>query len=103
MAYVNTGQARCLTFEIDKKVAGSSLPGYPREYSIISAFTSSLGSFSAISETDFRRLSVTSYLSRLSAFKAYVQVAESVGSVDSITLPGYEAYKTDVTMCPIGR
>ena len=103
MSYVNTGIERCKTLRIDKKVSGVSMSGYPKDYSILSAFTASGNSYGVLTETQFQQLPNSNYLTRLADFKIYVQQAEGIASIDAITESGYEAYRTNTTSCPIGQ
>lgn len=103
MAYINTGVERCQTVRIDKKINNVSVSGYPKDYSILSAFTANGNSYSLITETDFQRMSEVNYLQRLSDFKDYVESVEEITSIDDITETGYEAYRTNTTSCPIGE
>jgi len=103
MSYVNTGIERCKTLTIDKKLAGGdSLPGYPKDYNILLAFTGPGGSYAAITETNFKRLTEANYILRLNAFKSYVQSVEGITSVDAVTETGYEAYRENLLSCPLG-
>lgn len=103
MAYLNTGIERCKTLRIDKKDSGVSLPGYPKDYSILNAFTANGNSYGTLTETQFQQLFLADYTSRLADFKIYVQQAEGVASIDAITELGYAAYRTNTTSCPIGQ
>lgn len=103
MAYINTGVERCKTVQIDKQINGASVIGYPKDYSILSAFTANGNSYSLITETDFQQMSDVNYLQRLSDFKDYVESIEEIASIDDITETGYEAYRTNTTSCPIGE
>jgi hypothetical protein len=103
MAWINTGMERCKTLRIDKQVGGVSLSGYPKDYSILAAFSQNGNSYGVITETEFMQLSEADYTNRLADFKDYVEAAESVANVDSITESGYEAYRENTTSCPVGE
>lgn len=100
---VNTGIQIASQITVDKKVSGVSITGYPKNYSILSAFTAGGNSYGVLTETQFQQLPNSDYLTRLADFKIYVQQAEGIASVDAITEEGYEAYKTNTTSCPIGQ
>lgn len=102
MAYVNTGIERCKTFRLDRQIEGVSLSGYPKDYDILSAFTAGGNSYNVVSAVEFQQLPLLDYQQRLADFKIYIETAEGIASVNSITEAGYEAYRTNTTACPIG-
>ena len=101
MDYVNTGIERCKTLTIDKRSGGASLIGYPKSYDILLAFTVGDVSHGVITEENFQRLSESIYNERLGDFKKYVESAESIVSINDITVPGFEAYRQNLNSCPV--
>ncbi len=93
---------RGVTLEITKEVSNQTLPGYPKSYSVLVAFSVNGRSYGVLTETQLQQLSVTDYTNRLSDFKDYVEAAEGIVSVDAVTESGYEAYRENTTSCPIG-
>lgn len=103
MTYVNTGLEIANRIMIDKLSGENHLPGYPKYYSILSAFTAGGNSYGVLTQTQLQQLPNSEYLARLADFKIYVQQAEGIASVDAITESGYAAYRTNTTSCPIGQ
>ena len=100
MAYVNNGEYRCKILTVNKKVEDESIPGYPKEYNITSAF----GAFSELTTEQFQQLSDGDYTTRLAAFYVYVDTQE--GDIDSAGYTyaeGEEPYGEDLVSCPIGE
>lgn len=103
MAWYNTGIERCQILTINKTLSGISLSGYPKNYSILAAFTANSNSYGVITATEFQQLSETNYLNRLSDFKSYVSASEDNIDIDAVTEEGYEAYRENTIACPIGE
>ena len=103
MSYVNTGIERCKTLTIDKQVDGVSIADYPKVYNLLAAFTVNGNSYGIITEVAFQQLSTPDYQDRLADFKDYVEAAEAIADVDAITEVGSEAYRENLTSCPIGE
>lgn len=103
MTYVNTGIQIANQIIIDKMSGENHLPGYPKSYSILNAFTANGNSYGILTQTEFQQLPNSNYLTRLADFKIYVQQAEGIASIDAVTEVGYEAYRTNTTSCPIGQ
>jgi hypothetical protein len=103
MGYVNTGKERCKICRFTRYVGGVPLIGFPKDFSILSAFSVNGNSYGNLTETDFQQLANSEYIDRLADFKIYIQKAEGIASVDAITESGYEAYRTNTTSCPIGQ
>jgi len=101
MAYVNTGYERCKTLNIEKSVDGVTLSGYPKQYSILAAFSINGFSFGVLTEQEFQELSSGDYGIRLNQFKQYVSSAEDGVDIDANTEVGYEARRENLTACPI--
>lgn len=100
---INTGIERGETFTIDKQVGGVSLSGYPKNYDIKAAFTAGGNSYSILTSQEFQELLEADYFDRLADFKIYIQTAEGLASIDDITVAGSEAYRENLTSCPIGE
>ena len=98
----NTGKQRCKTIQIVRSIIGENLTGYPKTYSLLSAFTVGGTSYGVITETEFKQLSVSLYNTRLAAFKMYISAAEDGLDIDAVTESGYSAYRDNTTSCPIG-
>ncbi|MBN1987837.1 MAG: hypothetical protein JW783_00385 [Bacteroidales bacterium] len=99
---VNTGYERAQTLNIDKKVGGVSVIGYPKNYSIVSAFTISNRSYPSLTMPEFQQLTGIDYSTRLTDFKAYVEAAEFGLVLDAVTSPSALPYRENTTSCPIG-
>lgn len=99
MAY--TGYQRSLTMTINKTVAGVQSIGYPRNYYGRNEFVWNGNTYPAIDVEVMGTMSVVAYQERLEAFKAYVESLEAGLSVDEATVPGGEAYRENLTACPI--
>ncbi|MBQ4278365.1 MAG: hypothetical protein IJC16_00230 [Rikenellaceae bacterium] len=97
MAYVNTGMQRSLTFTLTKKVNGTTVS--TTNYDGRLAF----GSYAQISDTELASMDEAQYLARLEAFKAYVEGIEADLDVDQATIAGAQAYRQNLTACPIGQ
>ena len=100
MAYVNNGDYRCKILTVNKKLDGVSLPGYPKNYDITSAF----GVYSTITDAQFSELSDADFQTRLAAFYSYVDTTE--GDLDSSNYSyeqGQGPTGTDAILCPIGE
>lgn len=100
MAYVNNGDYRCKILTVNKKLDGVSLPGYPKNYDITSAF----GVFASITDNQFSELSEVDFQSRLEAFYIYVDTTE--GDLDSANysyVEGEGPTGADAELCPVGE
>ena len=96
-----TGMERSLTVIISKTIGGIIQQGYPVTYQGRSAFTLSEVIYPAITLDQMVSMSVEDYNARLTAFKAYVESRESGLSLSTDLVEGYEAYKENLTACPI--
>jgi len=100
MAYVNNGNYRCKILNVDKKLNGISMVGYPKEYYITATFNE----FLALSDEQFQQLSDADYQTRLAAFYQYIDAQEGdIDSANYIYAEGEEPYGEDIVSCPIGE
>lgn len=83
---------RATELVVTKKIGGVNAVGYPRSYRLYDAF----GSYAAISKDSLSTMPVDDFLTRLSAFRLYVESIE-VG----VTLNTETAYKKNLTACPL--
>ena len=74
MAWVTTNTDVATTLTVEKKVEGQALAGYPKPYSLLSAF----GSKQAITANEWQKMSLTPRNERIDEFKAYVENAENI-------------------------
>lgn len=93
MTDINTGMQRATSVVVNKTMGGVSLDGYPKTFQLGGAF----GVYPAMTQTDIARLTVELYKQRLNAFVAYVVSVEP-----GITLNADDAYKRNLTACPLG-
>ena len=77
---------------VTKKVGGIEVNGYPKVYKMYEAF----GNYAAISVDDLAKLAAGDYQARLTAFKTYVETAETGVEVNI-----KEAYVENLTACPV--
>lgn len=108
--YIQDGRTRRLTLTVDyKNSLNESIPGYPKVYSITSAFVdpgAALGgmgvprNIAGITNVQLARINDVDYNSRLASFYNMVE-ADNIG-LDRNTnlLPGFEPTGTS-TLCPI--
>lgn len=68
---------RSLTVVIAKTVANELAEGYPRTYYGRSAFTWNSVYYQPLTDEELSVMSVNSYVTRLNAFKAYVESQEA--------------------------
>ena len=74
MAWVSTDKDVATSMVVTKTVLGQVLTGYPKTYSILSAF----GSQGAITENTWRKMSNSQQAARIAAFKSYINTTEGV-------------------------
>lgn len=72
MAWVTTKRDVATSLTVHKKVTGINIPGYPKTYSILSAFPG----VTAITVNQWQKLADRSY--RIEAFKQYIKTAENI-------------------------
>ncbi|MDR1370950.1 MAG: hypothetical protein LBJ72_12635 [Dysgonamonadaceae bacterium] len=99
MAY--TGMQRSLTVIINKTLAGVQVEGYPRTYYGRNEFAINGVAYPAIDVEKMATMPVENYTTRLNAFELYVESLEPGLDINSDTIPGSEAYKENLTSCPI--
>lgn len=97
----NTGKQRSLTVEINKTVAGEQSKGYPVIYDGRLDFSHNGINYPAIDQLALGTMPINQYTARLNAFKAYVQNLEQGLNFDTDTDPEAEAYRVNLTSCPI--
>jgi len=94
----NTGKQRSLTVTINKTIAGVVQEGYPRVYQGRNAFDT----YALITSLQMAQMPVSDYEIRLAAFENYVQGLEVGLNFTTDTVSGSEAYRDNITSCPIG-
>lgn len=92
MSNVNTGMERAYELTVIRRVNGAYVEGYPRVYRM----TDDFGAFSAIRKEEIGTMPLSEYKARLKAFKQHVEKVE-IG----ITISTDEAYRKNLTACPI--
>jgi hypothetical protein len=97
----NTGKQRSLTMIVNKTVAGVQSEDYPRTYYGRNEFTQNSIVYPAIDTLRMSTMPLADYTARLAAFKAYVESIEAGLDVDESTIAGSEAYRENLTACPI--
>lgn len=97
----NTGKQRSLTMNVNKTTAGVQSDGYPRTYYGRNEFTYNGVVYPAIDAFRMATMPVVDYDARLAAFKAYVETIELGLDVDETIIVGGEAYRENLTACPI--
>lgn len=99
MSYTYNGQYRCKTLTIDlKDAAGVSQTGYPKTYVITDAF----GSYGALTDQEFQKLTSTEYNTRLADFYQYVEGLSQGLALPGSIITGGEPTGTDLASCVIG-
>lgn len=93
---------RSLTVIINKKLAGVQEEGYPHTYYGRNEFSFGGITYPAIGIEQMAAMPVMDYLSRLTAFKLYVEILEAGLDIDTDTVEGCEAYRQNLTACPVG-
>lgn len=91
--FVNTGMQRAVELQVSKTVGNVSVSGYPHTYRMGDAFSG----YTAKTNDELAKMSVSDYLSRLAAFKIHVESVEPGVSVDTNA-----AYIQNTGSCPIG-
>lgn len=81
MAWITTDTDVACTLIVRKTVAGGSVPGYPKEFSILAAFNN----YQAITVDDWHKMETEPRDERINAFKLYVNQIESM-DVDSTAI-----------------
>lgn len=80
---IHNGNARNKFLTIQKKDAqGNNIPGYPKYYSIVEAFTHPQGNEPALTNAQFAQLSDAAYTARLNKFVQKVSQANAGIEVD---------------------
>ena len=74
MAWVSTNKDVAISIMVTKTVLGQALTGYPKTYSILSAFDTQ----GAITENEWRKMPYSQKTARISAFKDYINNMESM-------------------------
>lgn len=97
----NTGKQRSLTVTINKTVAGIQANGYPHTYYGRNEFTHNAVTYTAITSLQMATMPIADYNTRLAAFKAYVETLEQGLDLATDTVAGEEAYRDNLTACPI--
>lgn len=97
-----TGKERSLTVQISLTIAGVLQPSYPHTYQGRNAFTWDGVDYPTISPCDMQMMSYADYATRLADFELYVQSIEVGLDISSVTVAGKEAYRDNITSCPIG-
>ena len=97
----NTGKQRSLTVVVSKTVAGVQQTGYPKTYYGRNTFIHNGTTYTAIDTLMMTTMPVVDYQARLSAFKSYVENLESGLDIDDVVVAGEEAYRDNLTACPI--
>lgn len=92
MAIVNTGMQRAVELQVYKTVGNVSVSGYPHTYRLGDAFSG----YTAKTNDELSKMSVSDYQSRLSAFKIYIESVEPGVIVDVNA-----AYRQNTGSCPI--
>jgi len=96
-----TGMERSMTVAITKMIGGVMQPGYPATYQGRNAFSFNSIDYAAIDVTTMTSMSVLDYNERLTAFQSYVEAREVGLHFATDVVPGFEAYKENLTSCPI--
>lgn len=96
MAYVQTGKQISLTFTLTKLINGTVVNTIT--YDGLLAFDS----YPQITTQELKRLPFEDYITRLTAFKAYVENIESGLVFDECIVAGFEPYRDNTDACPIG-
>lgn len=94
MAIINTGMQRGTELTVTKKIGGDVVNGYPRVYKVTDAF----GNYAAVTVEELAKLAVEEYMTRLAAFKAYVEGVEN-----GVTVNTDEAYRENLVSCPLPK
>jgi len=98
---MNTGKERSLTIKVEKRLGGILQPGYPVIYQGRNLFYWNEMIWSAIPIEEFPFMSVADYNARLAAFTAYVESIESGLVIAESIIDGGDAYRDNLTACPI--
>lgn len=88
MAWVTTNRDVATSLTVHKKVGGINISGYPKTYSILSAFPG----VTVITVNQWQKLADRS--SRIAAFKRYIKTAENI-DVDATQTN--DVYRTSTT------
>ena len=86
---------------VNKTIAGVQAEGYPRTYYGRNEFTYNAIVYPAIEPLTMATMPVVDYEARLAAFNSYVETIEQALDVDATTIVGGEAYRENLTACPI--
>jgi len=95
----HTGKQRSLTVIINRTVGG--VQENPRTYYGCNEFTINNKTYPEISPALMAAMPTGEYLNRLSAFKLHVESLEPGLNIESDTIKGCEAYRENLTACPI--
>lgn len=95
MAYSNTGKARGTIIEVQK----TNNSAYPKDYSILEAFTVGGVTTPSITIDAYQKLSDTDAQTRLTKFLAYIEAQEP--GITAATNPSSGWLITDLNRCPL--
>lgn len=102
MSTTNTGYERSLYATFSKYVNGVLQPTYPHVYDGRLEFSHGGVTFPVITNVEFSLLSTNDFNVRLTAFKAYVALTESVPSIDPYIVPGFGPIRFNPSDCAVG-
>lgn len=97
-----TGMQRSLTVSINKTIAGMQVDGYPHTYDGKLAFSFGNTNYPVINDLQLATMPTVDYQNRLMVFKNYVQSLEQGLNFSTDTDTNAEAYRVNLTSCPIG-
>jgi hypothetical protein len=101
--YTQTGEGRKTILQVNKTDSdGNLVAGFPKTYSILSAFTDPVTtiSYDLITTTEYARLTSTAFNARLAAFVNYVK-ADNPGIETDIYSLSSGCYQSESPSCVI--
>ena len=98
---MNSGKQRSLTLVVDLTVKGVRPVGYPHNYYGRLQFTWNGVTYPSITTLQLATMPIADFNERLAAFNALVESLESGLVIAAVTEAGKEAYKDNLTACPI--
>jgi len=101
--YIQTGEGRKTILQINKTDAdGNVVSGFPKQYSILPAFTDPVSSiaYSALTSTTYARLTNTAFNARLAAFDNYVK-SLNAGIENDIPSLSSGCYQSESSSCVV--
>jgi hypothetical protein len=98
---MNTGKERSLTIKVEKRIGGILQPGYPVTYQGRENFWSGEYWWPIISSYELTLMSTTDFNARLASFISYVESIESGLVIAESIIDGGDAYRDNLTACPI--